>query len=399
LGNPAIRVTGLEMADAEVHRIREGRYRVIVPRAPVGEDGAVLLRVPMDDFGDAPYVFVKRPDEHTWCSGIWYPGSDGSCLYLWIRMSSPSEGQALAEAGDSAAAYFELEVTQQDPTEMVRRAVESALVQVPYWAISIDEPNAADLKTPGTTPAASRAEECVALIRALSSAARAVMPARGVVIDSEAVRRLCADVWSQLGFMAERLLGWLVELTLAHGSLHIDRWENNFLRVGTIEAESRCTCGNTARGQTYQFPNRTALMRVNYQCPSCGPIGEDDASGYVSLVSMSTAAIQGGCIRMRISVVGPAEQLLTVRAVGLLESPFRSRTMLSELVRELVQPGAARQIELTLSVPEDLTPGSYPCAVLVVANGSASTFRRMAQIDASAPRPAESSYARGHEES
>jgi len=130
----------------------------------------------------------------------------------------------------------------------------------------------------------------------------------------------------------------------------------------------------------YHFPNGTALTRVNYQCPACGPVGEDDGSGLVSLASMSTDAVLGGHIRATISSSGPADSLLTVRAVGLLESPFRDRTMMSDIVRELVQPGGARECELTLTVPDDLTPGSYACAVLVVANGSAFVFRRMVQI-------------------
>ena len=89
---------------------------------------------------------------------------------------------------------------------------------------------------------------------------------------------------------------------------------------------------------------------------------------------------QGGLLRCLCECAAPGSEFVLVHAVAVVESLMHDRRMVGAVVAEVVDPGEARGFSLSVRIPADLSPGSYPCAVLAVVNGASYIARQMVEV-------------------
>jgi hypothetical protein len=378
-GNPALRLTGFGVHLVEARSRDDGRrLRVEIPRSVLSDEGEALVKFALPPSSEPPYLISRRSESDVWYRGIWYPGRDATHVYVWVY-GAQRHGTPAAES--LAGIVLEVETAQDNPAEAVRRAAEAMLVQIPYWVVGAEEFD--QRATPADGEGYRLPSAALGLVtRMLSAAVRTLSLPPGLLLEEESVRQACTAVWSQISAISEQQLRWLAAVVFDRGSNLMGLWEDHFLRQSVVVSAHACTCGCVIRGQHYRFSGTGLLNRVNYQCPACGPVGEDDGSEPIALLSIPAAVAAGEPLTVQISGSAPADSAACVRAVALLESPFHDREMRSPVARDTLQPGSASQYELTVPVPDDLTPGSYAIAVVAVVNGSATILRRMVQVTA-----------------
>ncbi|MEO7261940.1 MAG: hypothetical protein ABI047_11905 [Jatrophihabitantaceae bacterium] len=378
-GNPRLRLSGFSVHEAEVRGRDEGRrLRVDIPRSVLSDAGEALVKFALPPSSTPPYLILRRSDSDVWCRGIWYSDLDATYVYAWVHGPQQHSTPATQPPADIV---LEVETTQHNPADAVRRAAEAVLAQIPFWVVGAE-----DFDQRAVTADADGYQLPSAALglvtRMLSAAVRTLSLSPGLLLEEDSVRQACAAVWAQIGAISEQQLRWLAAVVFDRGSNLMGMWEDHFTRQSVVVSAHACTCGCVVRGQRYGFPGSGLLNRVNYQCPACGPVGEDDGSGLLSLLSMPTVVAAGEPLTVMISASAPADSAACLRAVALLESPFHDREMRSSVVRDTLQPGVVHRHELTVEVPDDLTPGIYVFAVVAVLNGSATILRRMVQVSA-----------------
>jgi hypothetical protein len=219
-----------------------------------------------------------------------------------------------------------------------------------------------------------------AMVHDLSLGAIALQPTPGVLSNTQNTRAIARLLWrTQVDYDAA-LLSCLVDSACRFGTLPLAGWEVNFRRLESLNDVGLCACGSPMTGQQYRYADGGPLQRANYQCPLCGPIGEDDARRLLRLTVMPTAVVQGEDLTVTAECQAPTDEVVEVHAVAFLESVFRDRRMVGDTVAETVNPGQLRELELHVTVPEDLVPGVYPFAVLGVVNGAGYLIRQLVEV-------------------
>jgi hypothetical protein len=371
LGNPCLRLSGFRMQEATAVPGPGGVLRVDLNTVRLDADGSALLRVPLPT-GPPPLIFLHAAPEGAWCRGVWYPGRDGTFLYLWLRAES--------EDGHPKGA-LELEVCSDDPTAAVVAATENSLQQVPYWMVAL---NTFRSRWGQVTPPPDSLDAVLAalpgMVSDLSLAATALRPAPGVLGNTGSARAIAGLLWRTLGDIDSALLRCLVDSACRFGTLPLAGWEVNFRRVESLDGVGRCACGGPVTGQLYRYPDGGPLRRANYQCPRCGPIGEDDGRRLLHVTELPATVAQGNELTVSAACSAPDDEVVQVHAVAFLESVFRDRRMVGHIVAETVNPGEHRELTLQVHVPKDLVPGVYPFAVLAVVNGAGYLIRQLIEV-------------------
>ncbi len=291
-------------------------------------------------------------------------------MYLWLGRPDEAltgDGRLVVEAWDD------------DPSEVVVRAVEHFLGQVPFWTIALSTYLAR--RGPSSTDSLDIAMAALpAVTTDLSRALTALTPARGVLTDESTTRAIARGIWHAVGDLARTLLDCLVEAACRFGTLPLAGWEENMRRLDSVGPLAPCTCGSPVWGQRYGYPAGGSLGRSNYQCALCGPIGEDDGRRLVQLVELPLTVAPGEVLAATATCSAPDNELVQIVAVLVIESLFRDRRMVGGIESAVVSPGRAQSVTLTAQIPADLTPGAYPIAVLAVVNGASCWMRRIIRI-------------------
>ncbi len=295
-------------------------------------------------------------------------------LFVWLA----PRGEAAIGPGP-----LELEYSDADPTDALARAAGTCLRQIPLWTIALD----AYLSRWGEhhvrpDPLHAALSALPDVVRGLSRALVTLAPTPGILATARGTRAGSRRLWATMTDLSRALLDCLVAGACRFGTLPLAGWEEHLRRLDSFGPVGRCTCDNEVWGQRYGYSDGGPLERHNYQCPVCGPIGEDDGRRLVRLAELPSSVERGALIDATLDCTAPDDEIVQVHAVAVVESLFRDACYVGEPVSVVVAPGAARSVVVRVAAPAELAPGTYPIAILAVVNGASCLIRRFVGVTA-----------------
>jgi hypothetical protein len=372
LGNPCLSVTGFDLQEVTVTGAPVLGLTVDLAALRFDAERGAIVRVRLPHAAKPPFILLHSAPEGVWSRGVWYTRGDTTVLYLWLntlRQDGRCDGR------------LEFGYYQDDPSAMFGAAIEHCLSQIPFWAVVL-ETYRSRWGTANSLP--SRIEATAAAlptsVRDLSLKVTALHPCPGILVDERNMGAHIGIAWSRMGEVAQSLLSCLVDITCRFGTLQTSGWEGNFRRLEILGPLDRCLCASPVWGQRYRYPDGGPLERIHYQCGVCGSIGEDDGRRLLRLTHMPRTIEQGAVLTTSAECLAPDTEFVQVYAVAVIESLLKDRRMVGDIVAEVINPGEVKQLMPSVSVPEDLTPGVYPFALLGVVNGASYVLRQMIEV-------------------
>jgi len=370
-GNPRLEMDGLELQCPTASNKPDGTTTVDLAAVRFDAERSAILRVDIPLPATPPFIFLRAAPDGTWCRGVWYPVGAGARLYLWLghRGGGPCEGRlALAYSFD-------------DPTARVKAAIRHCLLQVPFWLLALRQyrsnfEDAGPSRQCFDTGLAALSEAVYNFTVALA----VLCPDRGILIDERRMWAIAGDLWQALGALSRLLVDCLVEVACQLGTLRTSSWEGNLERRDSVGPLARCLCANAVWSQRYSYPADSRLERTEYQCPACGPVGEDDGRRLLRLTGLPRTIEQGSVLTASLECRALDEEITYVAAIAVIESPFKDRRMIGDLITGVAHPGQVSALEVSVSVPSALTPGLYAFAALAVVNGASCVSRHMVEV-------------------
>jgi hypothetical protein len=374
LGNPNLTVEGIRLQ--RVAAIATSPDGITLPLDTVEMPRATgaLIRVELAHLPAGSLHVTDRPED-VFCLGVVHDTPDGptpACLYLWLGCREDA----------APPRRLSLEHVPPQADAALVATVENVLGEVPFWTVFLAGyvRQARNAARPAAVFEGALAGLAVDASD-LCELANALRERPGALCDLAHDAAMQAATWDSACGLSATLLGAVTEIACLFGTVQSHGWDTRLERLGSAGPFGACLCGSgEVWGQRYRMPDGGERQRIEYQCASCGPIGEDDGRRLLRAMVVPRAAMAGATIVCEGVAAAPADRFVLVRACLVLESWMKTDRMVSEPLEALVGPGAARPWTLSLTVPATLPAGVYPVAILAVVNGALTIIRQMLAV-------------------
>ena len=366
LGNPNLTVDGLVLHRMDGQVSADG---VTVPLDGIDAGGVTgaILRVDLPSHPPGTLRVTGRPDD-VFCLGVLHERDTRPCAYLWVA----------AGRGKELPSRLTLEHVPAGANGPLIGCIEAMLGTAPFWTVFLAG-YVRQSRQSGQTPAVFDAALSALAAHAadLAELSNTLRDRPGAVRDAAQDHEALSAIWDQACGLASVLLGAVAEIACRFGTVQSHGWDTKLQLLDQAGPYGPCLCGSgEVWGQRYRMPGG-GPQRMEYQCASCGPIGEDDGSRAMRATAMPRTAVAGGQAAVEGAASAPDDQFTLVRACLVLESWVKTSRMLSEPLELLVPPGETRPWRLAVDVPPELPAGAYPLAVLAIVNGTLTINRQM----------------------
>lgn len=370
-GNPALRAatSGLPVRVPDI--AGDGALTVTVGDLAVDPEYGAILRVPLPP--GPRYLGAAIAPRGAWCRGIAGEHRGVASLYLWLGPGDGGRAETVA-----------IERCAGDPWRCERTALAGVIAALPFWTVFLDSYRAE--ASSSQLPAEVHDRALAALPGALRQLASGVASLRlpaGLVEDREATfDTVVAPAWRRARAITEMLLACAIEVACRHGTMQFHGWAGAYAAGQRLGCVGRCVCGEAdVWGQIHDGADGRLACRALYQCGRCGYVGEDDGRRLLTLVAVPRRARPGELIHAQCRVSAPADEVVEVHAAAVVERWRKDGRAVGAAVREVVDPASAAVLALSVCVPEQLTAGVVPFAVVAVVNGALAIVRQMIEVD------------------
>ena len=348
---------------------------VSVEGSGLASDNGTFIRTPLNGVSGRYVGLADQPAE-LWCRGAIEradaPDTD-EVLHLWLRCK-------FGESVDLTLQFFDRPVLSPLAAclDTVCRAVPFALG---YYSVYAARRRAA--RQSAQTYELARDE----LLQARSGLARGSKFLGQSRLVLQTAQSHPATVLRAIMDLVCALNASLLQAALAvvrdFGSLQYGGWSEDYLPVGPVEVTGICVCGQAeVRAETNRNLFATAHRRTIYECPACGPVGEDDGRRLLTARSWPQAVRAGERLAAVVCVTAPEDEFLVVDAVAVLEEWHHAKWMASTRWTAHVDAGSCAEYELVVDVPADLPPGMYQFLVIATINLELTIKRSMLELEA-----------------
>ncbi len=318
---------------------------------------------------------VKTHSSGIWSRGVYLPTADGTDIYLWVF---PNESQK--------DKLCELQLSQADPEAPLLKQIKSFMSHLSFWSFYVHQ---FDELLSEKDKDMTNCIEWDLILSGLRYKGNKMISALSVPPRTILWNKQRALMWSEfrenLKNYQDLLLRMVIACALRKGTLQFFIWGAAYLMHGSSGPTGECICREAVReGIRYRPLDGTSGERIVYACARCGPVGEDDGRGILSIIDFPKTVQAGNNLQIVCRLNAPEDESLIANVGLLIECWRRERELVSQTIGPLeIMAGGRLDFSLECVAPSDSTVGVYSVGILAIINGSLTVYRQMVNfIDA-----------------